>query len=256
MKIALCVGHSILKNGRCTSANGYINEYQYNKNLVPLIAKYVKKLKPTWEVATIIVPERTYLLSYSEKTYKFGRINGKNYDRCYEFHLNASDGNGYGMEQLYVSSAGKELATKCSEKLSTVFKDRGIKKRTNLYMLNGTDCPTIICETFFCDNKDDYEKGKAVDKIARLYAEAIAGKELSENTTVSNGGTNPYKKYAIVNTKKNSLKMRTGKSKLTKLVQVIPSKAKVEVIKTCTHWYKCKYNGQTGWLPAEYMKLL
>lgn len=256
MKIALCVGHSILKNGKCTSANGCINEYQYNKKLVPLIAKYVKKLKPTWEVATIIVPEKTYLFSISEKSYKFGRINGKKYDKCYEFHLNASDGSGYGSEHLYVSKSGKELATKCSEKLSTVFRDRGIKKRTDLYMLNGTDCPTIICETFFCDNKNDCIKGEDIDKIARLYAEAITGKEVPDHITVSGGGTNPNKKYAFVNTVKNSLKMRSGKSTLTKLVQVVPSEATVEVIKICPKWYKCKYNGQTGWLKAKYMKLL
>ena len=99
-------------------------------------------------------------------------------------------------------------------------------------------------------------KGEDIDKIARLYAEAITGKEVPDHITVSGGGTNPNKKYAFVNTNKNSLTMRSGKSTLTKLVQVVPSEATVEVIKTCTKWYKCKYNGQTGWLKAKYMKLL
>ncbi|HBF1195323.1 TPA: N-acetylmuramoyl-L-alanine amidase, partial [Clostridioides difficile] len=30
MKICITVGHSILKNGSCTSADGVVNEYQYN----------------------------------------------------------------------------------------------------------------------------------------------------------------------------------------------------------------------------------
>ena len=256
MKIALVVGHSILKSGACTSASGFVNEYQYNKKLVPMIAKYVKKVKPSWEVATIIVPERYYSSSKSERTYKFGKINRKKFDRCYEFHLNAATGKAVGVEQCYISDAGKKMANECLNKLSKVFTNRGPQYRPKLYMLNGTDCPSIICETFFCDNKEDCERGEDVDKIARLYAEAITGKTIPDDTKVSNGGTNPHKKYALVDTKKNPLKMRAGKSKLTKLIQIIPSKEKVEVLKTCPHWYKCKYNGQTGWIPAEYLKLL
>ncbi|HDX7260820.1 TPA: N-acetylmuramoyl-L-alanine amidase, partial [Clostridioides difficile] len=33
MKICITVGHSILKNGSCTSADGVVNEYKYNKSL-------------------------------------------------------------------------------------------------------------------------------------------------------------------------------------------------------------------------------
>ena len=36
-KAVISVGHSILKNGMCTSASGVVNEYQYNKALAPLL---------------------------------------------------------------------------------------------------------------------------------------------------------------------------------------------------------------------------
>ncbi|GAA0222862.1 hypothetical protein J2Z43_002146 [Clostridioides mangenotii] len=36
MKICITVGHSILKNGNCTSASGVVNEYQYSKALAPV----------------------------------------------------------------------------------------------------------------------------------------------------------------------------------------------------------------------------
>lgn len=42
-KAVISVGHSILKNGMCTSASGVVNEYQYNKALAPLLKVYLEK---------------------------------------------------------------------------------------------------------------------------------------------------------------------------------------------------------------------
>lgn len=55
-KIALSIGHSILKNGECTSASGVVNEYKYNKKLAPYIKKYLEKVGCT--VNIINVPEK------------------------------------------------------------------------------------------------------------------------------------------------------------------------------------------------------
>jgi len=42
MKIAITVGHSILKSGLCTSANGVVNEYKYCKMLSDFLAKILR----------------------------------------------------------------------------------------------------------------------------------------------------------------------------------------------------------------------
>ena len=42
MKVAIIVGHSILKNGTCTSAKGEVLEYSYCKELAPIVQKYLK----------------------------------------------------------------------------------------------------------------------------------------------------------------------------------------------------------------------
>lgn len=55
-KIALSIGHSILKNGECTSASGVVNEYKYNKKLAPYIKKYLEKVGCTVDI--INVPEK------------------------------------------------------------------------------------------------------------------------------------------------------------------------------------------------------
>lgn len=173
-KVVISVGHSILKNGMCTSAEGEVNEYRYNKKLAPELKKYLEKAG--WNVTVIVCPEKRFQSKAEEKSYKLPLINKGNYDLAIELHLNASDGKGHGTEVYYTSSAGKKYAQAVQKKLSTLFKDREIKKGEKLYFLNGTKPPAILIESFFCDNKEDYKKGKDVKKVAKLIAEGITGK--------------------------------------------------------------------------------
>lgn len=171
-KIALSIGHSILKNGECTSASGVVNEYKYNKKLAPYIKKYLKKVGCT--VNIINVPEKKYTSKSSEKTYKLEKINGHKYDMAIELHLNCANGKAHGCEVYYVSSKGKEIAQRIDKKLGTVFTDKGVKT-AQLYFLTKTDCPSALVESFFCDSKSDYKIGKNYDKIGKLIAEGIVG---------------------------------------------------------------------------------
>lgn len=136
-KIALSIGHSILKNGECTSASGVVNEYKYNKKLAPYIKKYLEKVGCT--VNIINVPEKKYTSKSSEKSYKLEKINGHKYDMAIELHLNCANGKAHGCEVYYVSSKGKEIAQRIDKKLAKVFTDRGVKT-AQLYFLTKTDC--------------------------------------------------------------------------------------------------------------------
>lgn len=181
MKICITVGHSILKDGSCTSAGGYVQEYTYCKELAPLVAA---KLRKEGHIVDIIVcPERQFKEAYEEKNYKLNRINGKKYDLLIELHLNAYNSSAKGTEVLYYSEKGKAYAQRVNDKLDDIFVDRDIKKRTDLYILKSTDCPAILIEVFFCDNKDDYMKADEPhekDLIARKIAEGILNKDLTE----------------------------------------------------------------------------
>ena len=66
MKIAITVGHSILKSGLCTSANGVVNEYQYCKMLVDFLAKILRSTGCTVDI--IICPEKQFTKSTEERT--------------------------------------------------------------------------------------------------------------------------------------------------------------------------------------------
>ena len=53
MKVAIIVGHSILKNGTCTSAKGEVLEYSYCKELAPIVQKYLKSKGHTGFILTM-----------------------------------------------------------------------------------------------------------------------------------------------------------------------------------------------------------
>ena len=181
MKIACTVGHSLLKNGQTTSANGVVNEYQWCKKFVPILVDTFKSQGVQADL--IICPEKQFTKASEEKPYKLGKINGKKYDLVIESHLNAFDGKAKGTEVLYYpsSSKGKDYAQRVNDKLDDIFVDRGIKSRQDLYILRDTDCPAILIEYFFCDNKEDYSKADTTEKmqlIAKKVVEGVLNKEI------------------------------------------------------------------------------
>ncbi|PEY67206.1 N-acetylmuramoyl-L-alanine amidase [Bacillus thuringiensis] len=95
-------------------------------------------------------------------------------DLVISFHLNASDGNGQGVEVLYYDQ--KDLAAKISGQLAKDigWRDRGAKQRTDLAVLNGTKAPAILIELGFIDNESDMAKWN-VDKIANSIVFALTG---------------------------------------------------------------------------------
>lgn len=177
MKILLTVGHSILKSGVCTSADGRsyggVLEYAYNKSIVNQVAAYLRQAGHV--VDALICPELQFSRSTDEKDYKVPKANAGGYDLVAELHLNASAlHNARGCEVLYYSDAGKSVAQRIQDKLSIVFKDRGIQRRTGLYMLKSTKPTAVMIESFFCDSSADCELAEKTD-VALLIAEGIHG---------------------------------------------------------------------------------
>lgn len=186
-KMALTVGHSKLKNGSYTSANGKpfggVLEYEYNKELAPLLKKWMEKAG--WVVDLIVCPEGQFTAAKQESSYKLNIVNdaSKGYDLICELHLNASGTHtATGEEVLYISESGKKYAERVSAKLSTMIKKHGagIVHRDNLYMLTKTKPVSIMLESFFCDNKKDCEAMADKDKVAKLIAEGIVGFDIED----------------------------------------------------------------------------
>lgn len=180
MKILLSVGHSLLRNGYYTSADGRpfggVLEYTYNKNIVGEVATYLRQAGHTVDVLTC--PESVFVKSSEEKAYKVPKANAGGYNLVAELHLNASNlHNSNGCSVLYASEKGKEVALKIVESLSKVFRNLGAQKRTNLYMLNSVKPTSVIIESFFCDSSKDCEIAKK-ENVALRIAEGINGGQI------------------------------------------------------------------------------
>ena len=242
MRIALTVGHSLLKNGSYTSASGEdcggVNEYKYNKKLMKKVKEYLES--DGHSVDLYICPEKVFTAASQEKSWKLTRLNAKNYDLVVEGHLNCYNGKAHGTEVLYVSENGKKYAKRVQKKLvSARFTNRNVQNRTNLYMLNSTKATTIMTESFFCDSKSDYKIGKDVNKIAKLIAEGICNKKLGTATKV---------------TKSDPLMIRNSANRSSKIIGKIPKGSKAEVIKKGSTWTKVKYKSVTGYSATRYLK--
>lgn len=93
-----------------------------------------------------------------------------------ELHLNAAQPSAHGTEVLYVSQKGKEYAEKIVKALGEVYTNGGAKKRTDLYILNGTKPTAVLLELFFCTNREDYLKGHGktnATKLAKLIVDSL-----------------------------------------------------------------------------------
>ena len=190
MKILLTVGHSILKTGHCTSADGRpyggVLEYTYNKSIAEDIRKYLQSAGH--EVKLVICPELQFAKSTDERPYKLKIEKAANYDLVAELHLNASAlHNGRGCEVLYKSEKGKMIAQQIQKQLATAFRNRGIQKRDNLYMLTQTKAPAVIIESFFCDSSADCAIAEKTD-VALLIAQGIHGAPIRQNESVVGSG--------------------------------------------------------------------
>ena len=179
-KILVSVGHSRLKNGAYTSADGRkyggVLEYKYCRDFARLYL--VPQLREAGhEVDLLICPEKQFTSYKEEKTYKLSLVNKGDYDLLMELHLNSSDDpQSNGSEVYYKTAKGKAYAEKIAKALGEVYRDRGAKQTDSLYILNGTKPVAVLLELFFCTNKQDYLKGHGKTNamnLAKLITKAL-----------------------------------------------------------------------------------
>ena len=258
MRIFLSVGHSILAGGGCTSASGFINEYQYNKDLAP----YVKNefVKRGHQCDVIIVPERKYRVWSGERAYKLPIANSGKYDLIIELHLNASNGNGFGSEVLYYpgDTRGYNIARQISNEYAKLgFRNRGAKPRGNLYMITETKPTALIVEGFFCDNRADCNRANQLGfgKIANAIVNGALGSTSKPVAPPKFEG----KYFVMTNTPGDVLNVHEQASATSRIVSAYNHGSKIyvhEVVKNnLGTWYKIEYHkGKFGYVSARYCK--
>ncbi len=84
------------------------------------------------------------------------KCNAHTVDLDISIHFNASNGQGHGVEVLQYSDKTQAIAQNiCNAIAQLGFKNRGVKDRTDLYVLKKTKAPAILIECCFCDSAID-----------------------------------------------------------------------------------------------------
>ena len=141
-------GHNTIVPG----ANGKFNEETENRKVTNTVISKLQSLGYTVYECT----------DDSGKTQNenlkniVSKCNAHTVDLDISIHFNASNGQGHGVEVLQYSDKTQAIAQNiCNAIAELGFKNRGVKNRTDLYVLKKTKAPAILIECCFCDSAVD-----------------------------------------------------------------------------------------------------
>lgn len=105
-------------------------------------------------------------------------INDRPNDVGFSWHLNASNGEGHGVEVLCYSEKEAPMAARISAEIAkrTGWKDRGAKIRPDIGVIRSSNCQFFLVEAGFIDNDGDMAKWN-VDAITSAVIYAYFGQE-------------------------------------------------------------------------------
>lgn len=110
------------------------------------------------------------------------KCNSHKADLDVSIHLNAGGGTGTEVYVYSDSSRAKGYAQRIVNNISNSLgiRNRGVKTRTNLYVLRKTKSPSLLIECCFVDNATDKARWNA-DKCAKAIVEGILNKSVNEH---------------------------------------------------------------------------
>lgn len=170
MKIVISAGHA--KN--VPGASGYIEEFEETSRVTTQVAEL---LKENGSLAGVFID--TASTTQNENLHRIVSYhNSKTRDLDVSIHFNSFEMTGapMGTECLYVTqdALAQKVATEIA--LASGLKNRGPKKRTDLYFLNNTEEPAILVEVCFVDSKRDTDLyAEYFSPICTAIAQTISG---------------------------------------------------------------------------------
>ena len=168
MKIGLRGGHS----ANCIGAVGIVNEYEQMQQFF----KYVRGL--LIQYGHTVIDCNSFAATQSGELLEGAtKANAANVDLFVSLHMNASNGQGHGVEALVSSEASKAIPYAqrlCNNFGFLGFTNRGIVYK-KLYEMNYIKAPNIIFEICFCDSSKDMAiyRGCSWPILAHKFCNAI-----------------------------------------------------------------------------------
>jgi N-acetylmuramoyl-L-alanine amidase len=159
--IAIDAGHGPDTPGK-RSPDGVLREYAFNR----AVADELEKLLAAYKCEFFRTDDPNRDVPLAERCRE---VNAKKATACISIHANASGSawsSAGGVETLIKEEVGSErykasfdLALAVQRRLiaATKLRDRSVKQRKDLYILNVTNCPTILVEAGFMTNRQEYK---------------------------------------------------------------------------------------------------
>ena len=160
---------------------GAVSFGRNEKDIALSISKKINANLKTLGFKTIMTRSTDVYIPLSER---YSIANRNNADTFVSIHLNAGASSAAGIETLYKTN--QTLASKIQTEIisATNGKDRGLKYRSDLAVLNGTKMPAALVETGFISNATESSRlatSSYQDKLAVSIAKGIA--KFTDTTT-------------------------------------------------------------------------
>ena len=173
MKVNVHGGHSL----KCRGASGLLDEVNEDRAVKN---KVIELLRANGHTVYDCTDDACATQNANLRNI-INKCNSHKVDLDVSIHLNAGGGTGTEVYVYSDSSKAKGYAQRIVNNISNSLgiRNRGVKTRTNLYVLRKTKSPSLLIECCFVDNATDKEKWN-VDKCAKAIVEGVL------NTTVNN----------------------------------------------------------------------
>lgn len=169
MKIGLDLGHGAAPDTGATGEEEMISLVA--EKLIPLLKKGHRLILTRPTIASNVM----HSLKQRAET-----ANREQCDILISLHGNAYNSKAHGTEVFYTSPGGAALGSPILDNLVALgWRNRGLKKTSNLWLLNNTTMPAILIEICFVDNPSDMEIFDP-NKVAEAIAEGITGKSIQD----------------------------------------------------------------------------
>lgn len=166
MKVNVHGGHSL----KCRGASGLLDEVNEDRKVKNKVIELLRANGHTVYDCTddVGATQNANLRNIVNK------CNAHKVDLDISIHLNAGGGTGTEVYIYSDSSKAKGYAQRIVDNISNSLgiRNRGVKTRTNLYVLRKTKSPSLLIECCFVDNATDKAKWN-VDKCAKAIVEGV-----------------------------------------------------------------------------------
>lgn len=241
MRINVHGGHSL----KCRGASGYLDEVNEDRKVKNRVIEMLRANGHT-------VYDCTDDNGASQKANLraiVNKCNSHSVDLDVSIHLNAGGGTGTEVYVYSNKSKAKDEATRIAEKVSNTLgiRNRGVKTKTNLYVLRKTSSPALLVECCFVDNAKDKAHWNA-ENCAKAIVEGILNRNIEASNTTNTSNNVNY----IVEITADVLHVRKEPTTNSSIVTNVKKPYRYTIVEERNGWGRLKSN--VGWIKLSYTK--